>query len=148
MKFFTRKLYDSLQGYHDMPVEYDWDAVCERYLTHINALRFHLPKSMQEFCDISLHDGIVEAVSQAGDEIHLSIDGSDCLEFECPLQLIFREVKLVQGIEDITGDWWLYEEVHPSGVASFEYHVLLERSEFVVAADDVELIRKDNGIAS
>jgi len=147
MKFFTRQLYDAQQGDPDLPevvqADKEWHAVSERYQCHIASLRPQLPNSMQQLCDTSLHDGVIESVSREGNEIHLHIAGCGCWGPGGPLELIFRGVKSAQGIEDITGAWWLYEEVHPSDVAAFEYHVLLDRSEFVVAADAVQLVTKD-----
>ena len=147
MKFITRQLYDAQQGDPDLPevvqAAKDWDATCGRYRRHLASLRPLLPRSMQEFCDTSLHDGIIESVSQESDELRLHIAGCGCWGPGGALQLIFRGVKSAQGVDQITGDCWLYEEVHPSDLAAFEYHVLLERSEFVVAADGVQLIAED-----
>jgi hypothetical protein len=49
----------------------------------------------------------------------------------------FKGVREVEGLTEMLGDEWLYEEVHRHPLAGFEYCVLLRRSEFRVVADDV-----------
>lgn len=148
MKFFTRQLYNAQQGDPDLPqvieAEKEWDIVSDEYQKHLNSVRPKLPKSMKELCDTSLHDGIIRSVEQDGDEISLQIEGCGCWGPGGQLELIFHGVRSTQGIEDIVDDYWLYEEVHLSKDAGFEYHVLLHKSEFIIVADSIKLFEKDH----
>ena len=147
MKFFTRQLYDAQQGDPDLPeviqAETQWDTVSAAYEKHLQSVRPHLPDSMRQFSKISLHDGLIRSTSIEGDEIRFQIDGCGCWGPGGSLELVFRDVKSVIGLEDCINDTWLYEEVHLSDDAGFEYHVLLQHSELVVAAGNVELIEKN-----
>jgi len=147
MKFFTRQLYDAQQGDPDLPeviqADEQWHIASDEYQKHLYLVRPQLPKGMQKFCEKSLHDGVIRSVELESDEIRLHIDGCGCWGPGGPLELIFRGVKSAQDIGDLIDDWWLYEEVHLSKDAGFEYHVLLQNTEFVVIADDVELIEND-----
>ena len=60
------------------------------------------------------------------------------------VKLVFQDVELVEGIENIVGDWWLYEEVHLAHSAGFDYRVLLAESEFRVVAKEVEFTHLQN----
>jgi hypothetical protein len=149
MKFFTRTLFNALQDDPDLPevieAENAWYRACHKYQEHLHSVLPRLPKSMQEFAGTSLHDGVIRSVIQNGNELRLHIDGWSC--WEPPggsLELVFQGVKSAQGIDDVCiDDWWLYEEVHLSKLAGFEYHILLDRSECVIVADKVKLTRKD-----
>lgn len=146
MKFFTRQLYEAQQGDPDLPevIEGDrqWRMASRKYQQHLQSIYPHLPERMQEFSAVSLHDGIIQMVIWSGDQIRLQIAGCGCWGPGGPLELIFRGVKIAEGINDILQDWWLYEEVHLSQGAAFEYHVLFRDAELLVVADDVELIEQ------
>ncbi len=147
MKFFTRQLYEAQQGDPDLRdvIEADrqWLMASQAYQQHLQSIYPYLPKRMQEFSAVSLHDGVVRAVTWIGDEIQLQIAGCGCWGPGGSLELIFRGVKIAEGINDILEDWWLYEEVHLSQDAAFEYHVLFQDTELLVVADDVELIERN-----
>jgi hypothetical protein len=147
MKFFTRTLFNDLQGDPDLPevieAENEWYRASDKYQEHLHSVLPRLPKSMQEFAGTSLHDGVIRSVTQTSNELRLHIDGCGCWGPGGSLELVFQGVKSAQGIEDMIDDWWLYEEVHPSKLAGFEYHILLHRSECVIVADKVKLIRKN-----
>ena len=59
LRYFTRQLYDAMQTRDD--VSFDeakskWDANCVSYREQLQQIRSSLPKSLQEFCDTSLHE--------------------------------------------------------------------------------------------
>lgn len=146
MKYFTRVLYNAQQGHPELPeviqANKDWHVACEKYRKHLQSIRSQLPNSMQDFCETSLHDGVIRSVSTKANNVHLQIDGCGCWGPGGPLELVFYGVKNVQGADDVLDDCWLYEEVHLSDRGGFEYHVLLGNSEFIVVADDVRLIER------
>ncbi len=71
MQFFTREVYEAMQdaGQEDVPEEGSgpraarferlWNALIDEYADHLAAIKPALPKSMQEFASVSLHDGKV-----------------------------------------------------------------------------------------
>lgn len=79
-----------------------------------------------------LHDGVIISALTVKDFIIIQFDGG--------LDLIFRGVKYVNSLNSIINDSWLYDEVHLSVISNFEYHVLLEKSELIIKADEVKLI--------
>ena len=147
MKYFTRTLYNAIQDDPDLPsvieAETKWDNTVDAYDKHLCNLKPLLPKSMQQLCETSFHDGIIESYTQVSDEVQIKIDGCGCWGPGGALELVFSGVKSIKGIEDTIDDWWLYEEVHPSDEAGFEYHVLLTKSELIIAADEIKLIQED-----
>nr|CAA9254943.1 hypothetical protein AVDCRST_MAG63-2221 [uncultured Armatimonadetes bacterium] len=143
MKFFTRELYQSLQPGSGVPyhtANRRWKAASAANQEHQAAIRPRLPESMRAFAETTLHDGRIEQADwPAPEEVRLLIDGSDCPWGPAGrFELVFRGVKSVEGLGDLAGDWWLYEEVDLHPEAAFEFRVLLSESEFRVAADDVE----------
>ncbi len=93
MKFFTRQLYAAQQGDPDLPevIEADrqWRMASQAYRHHLQSIYLQLPKRMQEFSAVSLHDGIIQTVIWSGDEIQLQIAGCGCWGPAGPLELIF-----------------------------------------------------------
>lgn len=59
--------------------------------------------------------------------------------------LIFAGVEVVEGLEDIVGDWWLYSEVDVRDGGGFDYRVLLQDSEFRVIAKEVTFLDHGRG---
>lgn len=148
MKFITRELYDSMQGGSDLSDEERnrrWHDAFEAYRVELEKNKALLPESMQAFADVTLHDAVVKDVSQpSADTICLKIDAT-----KNPwgptgyFRLTFTGVKLLEGADEICGDEWLYEEVHPHDDAGFDYRVLLWQSQFRVLADEVEFEEVD-----
>lgn len=144
MIYITRKLYNSQQGdlsaKEEKFVDKNWKEACMEYKTNLKKIKPHLPRSMQDFCEISLHDGIIDSFTRTKHYLKIKINGCGCCGPAGKLELIFYGVKSVKGLDNIINDWWLYEEVYLSKKGRFEYHVLLEKSEFMVVADEVKFI--------
>ena len=94
---------------------------------------------------LSFHDAKVKAVAapvKNGVEIQLDGAAYDLLERTWskpqPITLSFSGVKKVWVPDALVGDVWLYEEVHLSEMAAFDYQVLLHKDEIRVRADCVE----------
>ena len=145
MRYFTRQLYDAMQTRDD--VSFDeakskWDANCVSYREQLQQIRSSLPKSLQEFCDTSLHDGVVTSASIKSDSIvSLEIDASNNPWGPTgKFRLIFDGVHSLSVADDIVNDCWLYEEVHQHANAAFEYCIMFEGSDFSVAADSFNIV--------
>jgi hypothetical protein len=146
MKFFTRELYSAMQCVPDTPesdaADARWESQCAAYRAQLESIRPQLTASMQSFCGTSLHDGVFKAALQVPPgTVQLDIDASNSpWGPRGHFQLVFTGVKEVSPLDDIVGQWWLYEEVHLHPDAAFDYRVLLTDGEFRVVADEVQLI--------
>lgn len=93
------------------------------------------------------HADEINSAIEEGDEI----EDSDTVGVLLPsigpskVTLIFKDVVSVQGLDNIQGDWWLYEEVHASQSSGFDYRVLLEESELRIVANEIEFIDHSGG---
>jgi hypothetical protein len=74
MKFFTRKLHNSMQPLDGLPENEEerrwakasdrWEQTCNKYRQHLRRIRKSLPKSMQGFSRVTLHDGIIHSATR------------------------------------------------------------------------------------
>lgn len=145
MKFITRDLYQGMQGEPDASdaddFEARWKRACDGYREQLANIRPQLPPRMQAFADATLHDGVVRAVDRPSpSEVVLDVDATRNPWGPVGVfRIRFMGVRLVEGIDDLVGDDWLYEEVHLHPDGGFDYRVLFWRSDFRVVADDVEV---------
>jgi hypothetical protein len=138
MKYITRDLYLSTQS-ATAESHRRWNEACAAYRAELAAIKSRLPPAMRSFSDITLHDGIVKsAVRPRPDCVELQVDASNNpWGPRGQFRVVFSGVPQVEGLSEIVGDEWLYEEVHLDPDGGFEYCILLLRSEFRVVADDV-----------
>lgn len=150
MKLFKRELYeaasvfdldaDNLDSAWRDEASKKWHAAFDIYEKQLNEIKPLLPKSMQKFEVTAFHDGTFKSYSQKNDQIILKICGG----YPGPLcgnyELIFTGVSYYQGLKKAVRDTWLYEEIHLSHQGKFEFHALLDESEFVIVADRIELL--------
>ncbi|MGH9363715.1 MAG: DUF4085 family protein [Thermoanaerobaculia bacterium] len=117
-----------------------WKAACSALAAHLKSIRPALPASMRRFSDTTLHDGVIRSARRpARGRVVLEIDGSNCPWGPVgQFRLTFKGVRDVRGLDRMRNDEWLYEEVDLHKDAKFEYRVLLFRSEFRIAADEVK----------
>lgn len=145
MRYFTRQLYDAMQTDDEAvfnQAKSTWDANCISYREHLDLIREALPKSLQNFCDTTLHDGVVTSASiNSKTTVSLEIDAADnpwgpTRKF----RIVFDGVHSLHVCDDIVDDCWLYEEVHTHAHAAFEYCIMFEGSDFSVAADRFQVV--------
>ena len=119
----------------------DWRQGCEAYRAHFDGIAPRLSPTVVEFAKNTFHDGIVEAVYRISDsEIGLDINAwHNPWGRRGRFRIKFKGVHEVEGITNLVGDDWLYEEIHLHSAGAFEYRVFFWRSDFRVVADDVEL---------
>jgi hypothetical protein len=142
MRYITRQLYQSIQDGSGLPrdeVNRRWNQACEAQRTELSTIKPRLPPAMRSFSEVTLHDGVMKSARQPrANCVELRVDATNN-----PwgprgwVRVKFKGVREVEGLADMIGDVWLYEEVHLHPLAGFEYCVLLWRSEFRVVADDV-----------
>jgi hypothetical protein len=123
------------------------DKLFKDYAAHIKTFRDSLSEGARTLATLSFHDaGIKEVRHLSKREVHILIEGSgydifrhDTLAYGV-YTLAFSGVRQAWVPYTIAGDTWLYEEMHLSDVAAFDYQVLLVKDEIRIQADDVQLI--------
>ena len=143
MIYFRRKvLFPEGRG-----TKVEWDKLFEAYRKHLHTIRAKLPDDAWGLARLSFHDARVRAAAAPDKRrVVIKIDGIvyDLLEkTRSKPQLItlsFSGVKKAWVPDTIVGDFWLYEEMHLSEIAAFDYQVLLHKDEIRVQADRVELL--------
>lgn len=144
-----------------------WTRADRAYSQHLGALRPTLAPSVRDFSDLSLHDGEVTSANFVDTTLVLELEGhgywgpsgADLQEAMRAANALLREpgtvgvalprrkptsltvtfvgVSLVEGLEQLVGNCWLYDEFHAAPDGAFDYQALLDRSEFRVIARDV-----------
>src|SRR5690242_19447534 len=119
MRYITRELYESIQAMLGMPqkeakeTSRRWDEACQSYQSELSTIKSSLPPSMRSFADITLHDGVVTLVAQRPGCVVLRIDAtSNPWGSTGWFRVEFKGVRQVEGLAEMIGDDWLYEEVH------------------------------------
>ncbi len=122
------------------------DKLFREYAAHVKAIRDSLPEGARALSSISFHDAtikVVKHVSRKEVEIVIESGGYDILSNKTleygGYTLTFSGVKKAWLPYTVVGDTWLYEEMHLSDVAVFDYQVLLVNDEIRIQADDVRL---------
>lgn len=141
MIYFQRKvLFPERRG-----AKVEWDKLFEADGRHLNTIRAKLSEDAWNLARLSFHDAKVKAVAapvKNGVEIQLDGVAYDLLQrtWSKPqlITLSFSGVKKVWVPDTLVGDVWLYEEVHLSEMAAFDYQVLLHKDEIRVRTDRVE----------
>jgi len=145
MHFFKRKLMYPHRRTEETSKAID--KLFKDYAAHIKTIQDSLSEGARTLARLSFHDaGIKEVKHLSKREVHILIEGSgydmfrhDALAYGV-YTLAFSGVKKAWVPHTIAGDTWLYEEMHLSDVAAFDYQVLLVKDEIRIQADDVRLI--------
>lgn len=143
MKFFTRRLYDAIkvpsETIESEKTEAEWNSTKAKYENHWNSIQLNLPSHIRVLGRTPFHDGIIKSIDEPNvDEVLLLVDcRNNPWGPRGMFQIHFTGVHEFCTTGTTSGDWWVYEEIHLHPQAVFEYHVLCERSEFSIAADDV-----------
>jgi hypothetical protein len=138
MKYFTRSLYEQLQPGSGIQFEVasaHFNTAATAYQSVADTIKPQLPRGMQRIVETGLHDATIRrAETTPGGEVVIEADQNPWYT-----TLTFRGVKITEGINDSIGDRWLYEEAHLHTKATFDFRVLLEKSQFRIIADDLTL---------
>jgi hypothetical protein len=146
MIFFTRALYDAQQPGSGTRREADrtWTRRVKQYRRYSEVVLPLLPASVRQLCREGLHDATVRSAKQAGNRLSLVLDTSGAVTkfADGTVKLTFKGVHGRPRIGTVKGRWWLYEEAHLSANARFSVHMLFDKGELVVDADDLVLTYK------
>lgn len=149
MKFFTRQLYDTSQpkNYRTQEeveavwprIEALWKEAQADYQRMFTTVVQSLPVGARTFFEkVHMHDAkFLSVTTEPNDTVTMVFDTIGSYLPGEQFQVSFHGVKLVDGLTGLEGEWWLYTEVHPSDTAAFDLHVLCEKIEFRVVANDV-----------
>ena len=144
MIFFTRQLYQDIQpkSGRERRAEREWRRrleLCKRYEALIRPM---LPSSVVQFSRKSLHDAVVESISQSSGRIVLVLDARPCASGSYRghrVCLAFGGVRQSIRTRGLVGQWWLYQEVHLCSRAKFSLHLLFTKSELEIEADELSI---------
>lgn len=70
----------------------------------------------------SFHDSKIVSTHMTGSDFEITLDPSGYTEVNT---IIFRNSKIIEQNSDLTGAWWLYEEIYPADGGN-EYHILVQ----------------------
>jgi hypothetical protein len=113
-----------------------WIKLNEAYTLHLKSIEKSLPKNVQILSRTTFHDAVVKSISRPSkSEVVIALSGGYLQSGYNTLS--FYGVKKAWVPDSIIGDTWLYEEVHLSEIAAFDYQVLLVKDEIRIQADDV-----------
>jgi hypothetical protein len=138
MIFFSRNLFEELQS--------DWQRASRRwkryeriYANHLAAIAPLLPTSVKLLCRNSLHDAEVVTTQQKAGVLTLVMDTSNAssrFRGHC-VHLCFHGVKKHVPLHGLAGQTWLYQEAHLCSRSRFSLHVLFDKSDREIEADEL-----------
>ncbi len=144
MIFFTRELYQALQpnsGW-ERRAEREWHRRFEVSRRYEAVIRPLLPPSVAQFLRKSLHDAVVESVTQRSGKLVLILDARPCATGSYRgyrVRLTFDGVRRRLRTRGLVGQWWFYREVHLCSHSKFCLHVLFTKSEMEIEANELSI---------
>jgi len=155
MKYFTRGLYQRMQPIEGMSEEeteeYEsegarlWMAAEQDYKSHLEAIQDDLPGAVSEFTRLAFHDSEIhsEILEEEG-AVRLELDTFNARRGI--FTLTFLDVVESEGIDNIDGDIWRYDEAYLSARATFEIRVLCDSSEFRITANQLQIDQRPRSL--
>ncbi len=145
MIFITRELYDGVQidsGWEGR-AEREWRRREEIYRRYIDVISPMLPATVRRLGRQGIHDAKVEAAVQKKDSLCLVLDTSRALGLfrGGKVRLTFSGLRRRVAARSLCGQWWLYEEAHLSSKARFALHVMFNKSDVEIEADNLLIQR-------
>ena len=106
-----------------------------------------IPPAVLRLCRETTHDAVVESVKQTSGTLTMIMDARGALGgFRGHrVRLHFTGVRGKIKTRGFVGRWWLYQEPHLCGRARFSLHVLLDRGEIEIEADNLSIRRLNYG---
>jgi hypothetical protein len=143
MIFLTRDLFDGYQpnSGRERQALREWRRRSAIYSQYLEVIAPMLPRPVVRLCREGLHDAVILAASRRGDELVMAINTTNALTgFRgSAVCLTFRGVRGRPPVTRLVGEWWLYEEAHLSARSGFALHVLFNRTELVIEADELTI---------
>ncbi|RLQ91288.1 DUF4085 family protein [Planomicrobium sp. Y74] len=130
-----------MAGKWEADYEARFDALLDDYSRHYESIKESLPPGAIQLTEKSLHDCVVKRVDRpSDDELVLLIDCSSGFHYFKDVEVKFTEVSDSLIPEDITGAWWLYNEIYLSGDC-VELHVLFDTpiTEVTIICKDIQI---------
>jgi hypothetical protein len=148
MIFFTRELYQGVQpnsGWERRATR-EWHRAADDYQRYYEVISPRLPATVRRLCGDGLHDSVVRSASHRAGELILVLDLANALSgFRGRVvQLTFRGVPGRIRTSHLVGQWWLYEEAHLRPVGRFSLHVLFDKDELEIDAEELLLGRESD----
>lgn len=143
MIFITRQLFEGIQpnsGW-ERRAERQWDQRYEIYRRYYDVIAPLLPARVRRLCSQSPHDAVVESVSQSEGRLTIVLDATYALGRYRGrrVTLTFSGVRKRIPVRGLCRQWWLYEEAHLSSRARFSLHVMFDKSDVEIEADELEI---------
>lgn len=145
MIFITRELYQGVQidsGW-ERRAEREWKHREEMYRRHIEVISPMLPATVRRLAKSGIHDARVESALQRKDWLRLVLDTTGALgAFRgARIRLTFSGLRRRIAVRGLCGQWWLYEEAHLSSRTRFSLHVMFNRSDLEIEAEELRIQR-------
>jgi len=113
----------------------------ESYRRHLHVIQPKLPESARDFARYGFHDAEVCETHFGKKELSFLLNLRGCFS-EMPqpcARVSFHGVREYSRDLPRVGECWLYDELHLDGESGFSLHVFFERTDFHIAADEVDL---------
>ena len=141
--FFTRQLQDGVQDDSGWTrrAGREWKRRAEIYRRYVATIAPMIPQAVLRLCRETLHDAVVESVEQTSGILTLVMDARGALGgFRGQrVRLQFTGVRGKINTRGLVGRWWLYQEPHLCSRARFSLHVLFDRGEIEIEADNLSM---------
>lgn len=139
MLFFTRELFDAMQG-GDGPkclrAEREWRRRGAVHVALFNAITPMLPRAVVRLVAGGLHDAVIATAAQRGRRLALTVDARSALGAFRGQRLVLR-FDGVRGRIDtagLVGEWWNDTEVRLAPDGGFGLDVFMNKRELTIEA--------------
>lgn len=149
MIFFTRELYEGTQprsGWERRAMR-ETERRGKIYEKYFDVIAPLLPRAVIRLCKTGLHDGVIHEAALKDHELVLVVDTTHSLSgFRGSLvSLTFRGVRGHPATSKLVGEWWLYEEAHLSSHAPFSLHVMFNKVDLEIEAEELVIKLSSGG---
>lgn len=145
MIFVTRELYSGVQpgsGW-ERKAEREWKRRMAMYVRYYDVISPLLPTSLRQLCRHGLHDAVVQSAAMDANQLTIYLDATNALSGYRGhrLRLRFLGVRKRVPTRSLQRQWWLYSEAHLTSRARFSLHVMFDRTDLEVEADELKIDR-------
>jgi hypothetical protein len=143
MIFITREIYTGLQdgSGRQKRAQREWEKRADIYADYVKVIAPLLPKEVRQLAAKGLHDARVEAATQIGKKLVITMDAKGALSAYRGrrLRLTFNGVRGRVPAKRLVGQWWLYEEAHLSNRAAFSLHAMFDKTDVEIEAEELKI---------
>jgi hypothetical protein len=143
MIFVTREHYNGIQpgsGW-ERKAEREWKRRMAIYVRHYEVISPLLPTTVRQLCKHGLHDAVVESAVMNGRALTLEMDATHALSGYRGRRLRLRFLGVRKRVPSggLAGQWWLYTEAHLTSGSRFSLHVMFDKTDVEIEADELEI---------